>query len=45
MKVWNMFFIVGIVLFPEEKLPLRVLQPRFKATVVRAMQQEDNEAP
>jgi hypothetical protein len=45
MKVWNMLFIAGIVLFPEEKLPLRVLQPRFKAAVVRAMQHEDNEAP
>jgi cereblon len=40
-----MFYLEGIVLFPEEKLPLRVLQPRFKAAVVRAMQQEDNEAP
>ncbi len=40
-----MLFIAGIVLFPEEKLPLKVLQPRFKAAVVRAMQQEDNEAP
>ncbi len=40
-----MLFIAGIVLFPEEKLPLRVLQPRFKAAVVRAMQHEDNEAP
>jgi hypothetical protein len=40
-----MLFITGIMLFPEEKLPFRVLQPRFKATVVWAMQQEDNEAP
>jgi hypothetical protein len=45
MKVWNMFFIAGIVLFPEEKLPLRVLQPRFKVVVVQVMQQEDNKAP
>jgi hypothetical protein len=40
-----MLFIASIQLFPEEKLPLRVLQPCFKAVVVRAMQQEDNEAP
>jgi hypothetical protein len=45
MKVWNMFFIAGIMLIPDEKLPLKVLQPHFKAVVVRAMQQEDNEAP
>jgi hypothetical protein len=40
-----MFYLEGVVLFPEQKLPLRVLQPRFKAAVVRAMQQEDNDAP
>jgi cereblon len=31
----------GIVLFPEDTLPLRVLQPRFKAAVERAMKSED----
>uniref|UniRef100_A0A0C9RGI6 Protein cereblon n=1 Tax=Wollemia nobilis TaxID=56998 RepID=A0A0C9RGI6_9CONI len=36
-----MFYLEGIVLFPEATLPLRVIQPRFKAAVERAMQQED----
>lgn len=31
----------GIVLFPEDTLPLRVLQPRFKAAVERAIKSED----
>ncbi|KAG6542344.1 hypothetical protein Mapa_016270 [Marchantia paleacea] len=38
-----MFYLEGIVLFPEDTLPLRVLQPRFKAAVERAMRQ--TEAP
>ncbi|KAH9301317.1 hypothetical protein KI387_012900 [Taxus chinensis] len=36
-----MFYLEGIVLFPEATLPLRVIQPRFKAAVERAMQQEE----
>ncbi|XP_024384992.1 uncharacterized protein [Physcomitrium patens] len=32
-----MFYLEGIVLFPDDTLPLRVLQPRFKAAVERAM--------
>ncbi|KAG0611107.1 hypothetical protein M758_7G116100 [Ceratodon purpureus] len=36
-----MFYLEGIVLFPEDTLPLRVLQPRFKAAVERAMKNED----
>ena len=31
----------GIVLFPEDTLPLRVLQPRFKAAVDRAMRNDE----
>ncbi|KAL2613317.1 hypothetical protein R1flu_025009 [Riccia fluitans] len=38
-----MFYLEGIVLFPDDTLPLRVLQPRFKAAVERAMRQ--TEAP
>ncbi|KAL4194194.1 hypothetical protein AMTRI_Chr05g58110 [Amborella trichopoda] len=36
-----MFYLEGIVLFPEATLPLRVIQPRFKAAVERALQQTD----
>lgn len=36
-----MFYLEGIVLFPEATLPLRVIQPRFKAAVQRAMRQEE----
>jgi cereblon len=36
-----MFYLEGIVLFPEDTLPLRVLQPRFKAAVERAIKSED----
>lgn len=36
-------YFTGIVLFPDDPLPLRVLQPRFKAAVERAMRQ--TEAP
>eukprot|EP00249_Psilotum_nudum_P021742 c28226_g1_i3 orf=384-2126(-) len=36
-----MFYLEGIVLFPEATLPLRVLQPRFKAAVELAVRQED----
>ncbi|KAJ7569659.1 hypothetical protein O6H91_01G087600 [Diphasiastrum complanatum] len=38
-----MFYLEGIVLFPDATLPLRVLQPRFKAAVERAIRQ--HEAP
>lgn len=31
----------GIVLFPEDTLPLRVLQPRYKAAVDRAMRSDE----
>jgi cereblon len=31
-----MFYLEGIVLFPGDTLPLRVLQPRFLAAVERA---------
>ncbi|ONK79086.1 uncharacterized protein A4U43_C01F2800 [Asparagus officinalis] len=34
-----MFYLEGVVLFPEATLPLRVIQPRFKAAVERALQQ------
>ncbi|KAG0596148.1 hypothetical protein M758_UG228700 [Ceratodon purpureus] len=36
-----MFYLEGIVLFPEDTLPLRVLQPRFKAAVDRAMRNDE----
>lgn len=36
-----MFYLEGIVLFPEATLPLRVIQPRFKAAVEIAMLQEE----
>lgn len=36
-----MFYLEGIVLFPEATLPLRVIQPRFKAAVELAMKQEE----
>nr|XP_024396736.1 protein cereblon-like isoform X4 [Physcomitrium patens] len=39
--VLPMFYLEGIVLFPEDTLPLRVLQPRFKAAVDRAMKSTD----
>jgi hypothetical protein len=35
-----MFYLEGIVLFPDDTLPLRVLQPRFKVAVERAMQNQ-----
>eukprot|EP00898_Chlorokybus_atmophyticus_P001991 jgi/Chlat1/2793/Chrsp187S02914 len=38
--VLPMFYLEGIVLFPNDKLPLRVLQPRFKAAVERAMRDD-----
>ncbi|OVA12447.1 Peptidase S16 [Macleaya cordata] len=34
-----MFYLEGVVLFPEATLPLRVIQPRFKAAVERALNQ------
>lgn len=36
-----MFYLQGVVLFPEATLPLRVIQPRFKAAVERALRQVD----
>ncbi|KAK9102316.1 hypothetical protein Sjap_019570 [Stephania japonica] len=36
-----MFYLEGVVLFPEATLPLRVIQPRFKAAVERALSQAD----
>ncbi|KAG0572193.1 hypothetical protein KC19_VG075100 [Ceratodon purpureus] len=36
-----MFYLEGIVLFPEDTLPLRVLQPRFKAAVDKAMRNDE----
>eukprot|EP00252_Welwitschia_mirabilis_P018089 TRINITY_DN40278_c0_g1_i1.p1 TRINITY_DN40278_c0_g1~~TRINITY_DN40278_c0_g1_i1.p1 ORF type:complete len:568 (-),score=122.60 TRINITY_DN40278_c0_g1_i1:122-1825(-) len=36
-----MFYLEGVVLFPEATLPLRVVQPRFRAAVLRAMKQEE----
>lgn len=36
-----MFYLEGIVLFPEATLPLRVIQPRFKAAVELAMRQDE----
>ncbi|XP_077209860.1 ATP-dependent protease La (LON) domain protein [Tasmannia lanceolata] len=36
-----MFYLEGVVLFPEATLPLRVVQPRFKAAVERALNQVD----
>ncbi|KAL3679706.1 hypothetical protein R1sor_022662 [Riccia sorocarpa] len=38
-----MFYLEGTILFPDDTLPLRVVQPRFKAAVERAMRQ--TEAP
>ncbi|KAI3933643.1 hypothetical protein MKW92_039057 [Papaver armeniacum] len=34
-----MFYLEGVVLFPEATLPLRVIQPRFKAAVEKALNQ------
>ncbi|KAI3935825.1 hypothetical protein MKX01_033009 [Papaver californicum] len=34
-----MFYLEGVVLFPEATLPLRVIQPRFKAAVEKALSQ------
>ncbi|KAI3908879.1 hypothetical protein MKW98_029429 [Papaver atlanticum] len=34
-----MFYLEGVVLFPEANLPLRVIQPRFKAVVEKALNQ------
>jgi cereblon len=39
-----MFYLEGIVLFPGQKLPLRVLQQRFKAAVHHAMDPVANDA-
>lgn len=39
-----MFYLEGIVLFPGQKLPLRVLQQRFKAAVCHAMDPVANDA-
>ncbi|XP_024367647.1 uncharacterized protein [Physcomitrium patens] len=39
-----MFYLEGIVLFPHQKLPLRVLQQRFKAAVSHAMSPVGNDA-
>ncbi|XP_039116134.1 uncharacterized protein LOC120251613 [Dioscorea cayenensis subsp. rotundata] len=36
-----MFYLEGVVLFPEATLPLRVVQRRFKAAVERALNQTD----
>ncbi|KAI0496480.1 hypothetical protein KFK09_022797 [Dendrobium nobile] len=36
-----MFYLEGVVLFPEATLPLRVILPRFKAAVERALHQVD----
>lgn len=36
-----MFYLEGVVLFPEATLPLRVIQPRFIAAVERALNQVD----
>ncbi|KAJ0986400.1 hypothetical protein J5N97_004756 [Dioscorea zingiberensis] len=36
-----MFYLEGVVLFPEATLPLRVVQQRFKAAVERALNQAD----
>lgn len=36
-----MFYLEGVVLFPQATLPLRVIQPRFKAAVERALRQVD----
>ncbi|XP_020594031.1 uncharacterized protein LOC110034109 isoform X2 [Phalaenopsis equestris] len=36
-----MFYLKGVVLFPEATLPLRVILPRFKAVVERALHQVD----
>ncbi|CAN6456750.1 unnamed protein product [Victoria cruziana] len=36
-----MFYLEGIVLFPEATIPFRVIQPRFVAAVERAMGQVD----
>ncbi|KAK9149339.1 hypothetical protein Scep_008096 [Stephania cephalantha] len=36
-----MFYLEGVVLFPEATLPLRVIQPRFKAAVERALNPAD----
>ncbi|XP_022732300.1 uncharacterized protein LOC111286548 isoform X2 [Durio zibethinus] len=36
-----LFYLEGVVLFPEATLPLRVIQPRFIAAVNRAMNQAD----
>eukprot|EP00850_Spirogloea_muscicola_P010796 SM000064S19818 [mRNA] locus=s64:540139:544359:- [translate_table: standard] len=38
-----MFYLEGLVLFPEQTLPLRVIQPRFKAAVVRAMERSEGQ--
>ncbi|URE10398.1 ATP-dependent protease La (LON) domain [Musa troglodytarum] len=36
-----MFYLEGVVLFPEATLPLRVIQPRFIAAVEKALSQSD----
>ncbi|KAF8407095.1 hypothetical protein HHK36_006220 [Tetracentron sinense] len=36
-----MFYLEGVVLFPEATLPLRVIQPRFIAAIERALNQVD----
>ncbi|XP_008809756.2 uncharacterized protein LOC103721361 [Phoenix dactylifera] len=36
-----MFYLEGVVLFPEATLPLRVIQPRFIAAVEKALNQID----
>ncbi|XP_010915397.1 uncharacterized protein [Elaeis guineensis] len=36
-----MFYLEGVVLFPEATLPLRVIQPRFIAAVEKALNQVD----
>ncbi|WOK95706.1 hypothetical protein Cni_G04413 [Canna indica] len=36
-----MFYLEGVVLFPEATLPLRVVQPQFVAAVERALTQSD----
>lgn len=37
--------LLGVVLFPEATLPLRVVQPNFIATIERALSQIDQGAP
>ncbi|KAI4380145.1 hypothetical protein MLD38_006367 [Melastoma candidum] len=40
-----LFYLEGVVLFPEATLPLRVIQPSFIAAIERALTQADRDAP